>query len=84
MGIYGHADGTVEHVSVREKKWGAGPRKHKLSCCRECGSERVDLWYVGASVGGWVVICSDCHTTSDRQYKVEEDAVNAWNGDDGK
>ena len=80
MGFYSH-DGIIEHVETKLVKWGSLPKKHKLLSCPKCGSDRVDLWYVGAvGSGGWRAICSDCLYLPDRLCSTESDAVNLWNG----
>ena len=83
MGFYGrkvNGKEVVENFRVKEVKWGEGPKKHALNPCRQCGSEIVDLWYVGAGDGGWRVICSDCGWLPDRLCKTEQEAVDLWNG----
>lgn len=81
MGFYGKPDGTVEHFQTKAVRWSDRPKKHKLRNCPECGSEMVDLWYVGSgSFGGWRGICSDCGFLPDRLCKTEQEAVDLWNG----
>ena len=81
MGWYGFPDGTAKHISIRETKWGDLPPKHQLNNCPKCGSERVDLWYVGAEgTGGWRVICRDCQYLPDILSETEDSAVILWNG----
>jgi hypothetical protein len=81
MGFHGKSDGTVEHIQIKEVKWGDRPKKHKLMNCKKCGSDRVDLWYVGAgSKSGWRAICSDCLQLPDRLCMTEQEAVDLWNG----
>ena len=81
MGCYGKPDGTVERIKTKETLWGSFPKKHKFVNCPQCGSENVDLWYVGSSnFGGWRAICSDCGFLPDRLCKTEQEAVDLWNG----
>ena len=81
MGFYGKPDGTVEHFQTKAVRWGDGPKKHQLRNCPECGSDVVDLWYVGAGKhGGWRAICSGCLHLSDRLCATEREAVDLWNG----
>ena len=81
MGWYGRSDGTIEHVSTKAVKWGDRPKKHTLGNCPECGSNRVDLWYVGATgPGGWRAICSDCLYLPAKLCTTEQEAVDLWNG----
>ena len=81
MGFYGKSDGTIEHFQIKEVRWGVGPKKHKLLNCPKCGSDRVDLWYVGSgNFGGWRAICSSCGFLPDRLCKIEQDAADLWNG----
>lgn len=81
MGFYGKPDGTVEHFQTKAVRWGDGPKKHQLRNCPKCGSDRVDLWYVGTgNSGGWRGICSDCYYLPVRLCKEEQEAVDLWNG----
>lgn len=81
MGVYGKPDGTVEHVRTKAVRWNDRPKMFKLNNCPKCGSDRVDLWYVGAgSVGGWRVICHDCQYLPDRLCGTDKEAVDLWNG----
>ena len=81
MGFYGKPDGTVEHFQTKAVRWGDGPKKHQLRNCQECGSDVVDLWYVGAGKhGGWRAICSSCLHLPDRLCMTEQEAVDLWNG----
>ena len=80
MGFYGHNDGTVEHVRTKLVRWSDRPKKFELIKCPSCGSDRADLWYVGAGNGGWRVICTDCLHLPDRLCKTEQEAVDLWNG----
>ena len=48
MGWYGKPDGIIEHIRTKEVLCGTLPKKHKLRDCPKCGSNLVDLWYVGS------------------------------------
>ena len=81
MGWFGKVDGTMEHTRIKDVPWGTQPPKHMLLACPVCGSNRVDLWYVGAGEnGGWRVICSDCEQVIGQVWPTEEEAVENWNG----
>ena len=81
MGIYGHPDGTIEHIRIKETRWADRPKVYKLNDCQKCGSKRVDLWYVGAvGAGGWRGICHDCQYLPDRLCDTDREAVDLWNG----
>lgn len=81
MGWYGKPDGIIEHIRTKEVLWGTLPKKHKLRDCPKCGSNLVDLWYVGSgNFGGWRAICSGCLHLPDRLCTTEQEAVDLWNG----
>lgn len=84
MGVYGRLVGgkeIIETVRTKTVRWNDRPKTHSLLCCPKCGSERADIWYVGAgAVGGWRGICHDCQHTPDRLCMTEQEAVDLWNG----
>lgn len=84
MGFYGkkiNGKEIVEHFQTKAVRWNDRKKKHKLRNCPKCGSEAVDLWYVGAGdVGGWRGNCSNCDFLPGRLCKTEQEAVDLWNG----